>query len=115
MYKRQAVAIALNMSYMFSSQKFEKALYEFGPLHSNNDRVEIDKSALLTRVLNHAGLVFGYTTGVMGLGGGTTFGMHEVCYLDVYKRQYIFCSMRNWRRLVFKKILLKCTIVIFLF
>lgn len=83
-HTREAVAIALNMSYMFSSQKFEKALYEFGPLHSNNDRVEIDKSALLTKVLNHAGLVFGYTTGVMGLGGGTTFGMHEVCYLEHY-------------------------------
>ena len=45
-HTREAVAIALNMSYMFSSQKFEKALYEFGPLHSNNDRVEIDKKRL---------------------------------------------------------------------
>ncbi|WP_303181107.1 hypothetical protein [uncultured Butyricimonas sp.] len=83
-HTREAVAIALNMSYMFSSEKLEKALHEFGPLHSNNDRVEIDKHALLTRVLNHRGLVFGYTTGVMGLGGGTTYGMHEVCYLEHY-------------------------------
>lgn len=83
-HTREAVAIALNMSYMFSSEKFEKALHEFGPLHSNNDRNEIDKSALLTRAINHAGLLFGYTTGVMGLGGGTTFGIHEVCYLEHY-------------------------------
>ena len=40
--------------------------------------------ALLANVLNHRGLTFGYTTGVMGLGGGTTFGMHEVCYLEHY-------------------------------
>lgn len=83
-HTREAVAIALNMSYMFSSDKFEKALREFGPLHSNGDRKEIDKDALLRNVLNHRGLVFGYTTGVMGLGGGTTFGMHEVCYLEHY-------------------------------
>ena len=39
---------------------------------------------MLTRVLNHSGLLFGYTTGVMGLGGGTTFGIHESCYLEHY-------------------------------
>lgn len=83
-HTREAVAIALNMSYMFSSEKFENALHEFGPLHSNNDKAEIDKDALLTRTLNHRGLLFGYTTGVMGLGGGTTFGIHEVCYLEHY-------------------------------
>lgn len=79
-HTREAVAIALNMAYMFSSERFKTALYEFGPLHSNNDKTEIDKTALLANVLNHRGLTFGYTTGVMGLGGGTTFGMHEVCY-----------------------------------
>ncbi|MEQ3331721.1 hypothetical protein AAA215_24975, partial [Phocaeicola vulgatus] len=83
-HTREAVAIALNMAYMFSSERFKTALHEFGPLHSNNDKTEIDKTALLTRVLNHRGLTFGYTTGVMGLGGGTTFGMHEVCYLEHY-------------------------------
>lgn len=83
-HTREAVAIALNMGYMFSSERFKTALYEFGPLHSNNDKAEIDKTALLANVLNHRGLTFGYTTGVMGLGGGTTFGMHEVCYLEHY-------------------------------
>lgn len=83
-HTREAVAIALNMAYMFSSERFKTALYEFGPLHSNNDKAEIDKTALLANVLNHRGLTFGYTTGVMGLGGGTTFGMHEVCYLEHY-------------------------------
>ena len=41
------MAIALNMGYMFSSERFKTALYEFGPLHSNNDKAEIDKTALL--------------------------------------------------------------------
>lgn len=83
-HTREAVAIALNMSYMFSSEKFKTALHEFGPLHKDNNKTLIDKDALLTRVLNQSGLVFGYTTGVMGLGGGTTFGIHESCYLEHY-------------------------------
>ena len=83
-HTREAVAIALNMSYMFSSERFERALHDFGPLHSDNNKTVIDKNALLTRVLNHSGLLFGYTTGVMGLGGGTTFGIHESCYLEHY-------------------------------
>lgn len=83
-HTREAVAIALNMSYMFSSERFAKALREFGPLHSNNDKAVIDKDALLQKAINHAGLLFGYTTGVMGLGGGTTFGIHESCYLEHY-------------------------------
>ncbi|WP_294629777.1 hypothetical protein [uncultured Bacteroides sp.] len=83
-HTREAVAIALNMSFMYSSEEFEKALHEFGPLHSNNNKTEIDKNALLTKARNHQGLIFGYTTGVMGLGGGTTYGMHEYCYLEHY-------------------------------
>ena len=50
-HTREAVAIALNMAYMFSSERFKTALYEFGPLHSNNDKTEIDKTALLANVL----------------------------------------------------------------
>lgn len=83
-HTREAVAIALNMSFMFSSEEFEKALHEFGPLHSDNNRTEIDKNALLAKVYKHPGLTFGYTTGVYGLGGGTTYGMHESCYLEHY-------------------------------
>lgn len=83
-HAREAVAIALNMSYMFSSEKFKDALHDFGPLHSDNNKTVIDKEALLNKALNHSGLVFGYTTGVMGLGGGTTFGIHETCYLEHY-------------------------------
>ncbi|MDE5678112.1 hypothetical protein [Phocaeicola sp.] len=83
-HTREAVAIALNMSYMFSSERFKDALHEFGPLHSDNNKTVIDKDALLNKVINHRGLLFGYTTGVMGLGGGTTFGVHEVCYLEHY-------------------------------
>ena len=57
-HTREAVAIALNMAYMFSSERFKTALYEFGPLHSNNDKTEIDKTALLanTDLLESTGL-----------------------------------------------------------
>ena len=83
-HTREAVALSLNMSYMYSSPEFEQALNEFGPLHSNNDRVEIDKAALIVRARNHGALIYGYTTGVMGLGGGSTYGLHESCYLEHY-------------------------------
>jgi hypothetical protein len=48
-HTREAVAIALNMAYMFSSERFKTALYEFGPLHSNNDKAGIDGQLLVQR------------------------------------------------------------------
>nr|DAE30261.1 MAG TPA: Phytase [virus sp. ct5rm7] len=83
-HTREAVALALNMSYMFSSETFETALQEFGPLHSDNNKTLIDKDALLKKVFNHSGLCFGHCSGVNGLGGGGTYGLNEWCYLEHY-------------------------------
>lgn len=83
-HTREAVAIALNMSYMFSSEKFEQELHKFGPLHSNSSKTEIDKNALLLRAINHPGLLFGHVTEVLGLGGGSVFGLHENVFLEHY-------------------------------
>ena len=83
-HTREAVAIALNMSYMFSSEAFEEALHEFGPLHSDSNKTLIDKYQLRKRVLNHSGLRFGHCSGVNGLGGGETYGLNEWCYLEHY-------------------------------
>lgn len=83
-HAREAVAIALNMAYMFSSERFKEALHDFGDLHSNDAKAVIDKDALLQKVLGHAGLLFGHCSGVNGLGGGTTYGLTEWCYLEHY-------------------------------
>ena len=83
-HAREAVALALNMSYMYSSGAFEMALHEFGPLHKDNNKTVIDKNVLLKQVLNHSGLRFGHCSGVNGLGGGVTYGLNEWCYLEHY-------------------------------
>ncbi len=83
-HAREGVALALNMSYMYSSEEFEKALNEFGPLHSDANKTVIDKNALLNRTLNHAGLHFGHCVGYNGLGGGQTYGLNEWCYIEHY-------------------------------
>ncbi len=81
---REAVAIALNLSYMYSSDEFVKALHEFGPLHSNNNKAEINKDALLAKVLKFSGFNFGRVSGVNGLGGGREYGLANWCYIEHY-------------------------------
>ncbi len=83
-HAREGVAMALNMTYMYSSPEFAAELNAWGPLHSNNDKNLVNKETLLKQAIGHRGLIFGYTTGVMGLGGGETFGMHESVYFEQY-------------------------------
>ena len=83
-HAREGVAMALNMTYMYSSPEFAAELNAWGPLHSNNDKNLVNKETVLKQAISHRGLVFGYTTGVMGLGGGETFGMHESVYFEQY-------------------------------
>lgn len=83
-HAREGVALALNLSYMYSSEEFEKALHEFGPLHSDANKTVIDKNVLLKQALNHSGFHFGHCSGVNGLGGGNTYGLTEWCYLEHY-------------------------------
>lgn len=81
---REAVAIALNLTYMFSTDEFAQALYEWGPLHSDANRTEINKDALLKRIAAQKGLRFGHCNGYYGLGGGETFGLHEEIFYEHY-------------------------------
>lgn len=84
LYMREAVAIALNMGYMYSTAQFEKELYSWqGKLLDGNNN-PIDTRWLLTRVYNQNGLCFGHCTWVNGLGGGNTFGLNNWCYLEHY-------------------------------
>lgn len=83
-HAREGVALALNLSYMYSSEEFEKALHEFGPLHSDANKTVINKNVLLNQAINHSGFHFGHCSGVNGLGGGETYGLTEWCYLEHY-------------------------------
>lgn len=83
-HAREGVALALNLSYMYSSTEFKKALYEFGPLHKDNNKTPVDKNVLLNQAINHSGFHFGHCNGVNGLGGGETYGLTEWCYLEHY-------------------------------
>lgn len=85
-HAREAVALALNMSYMYSSERFEKALHEFGPLHSDDNKTLIDKAALLKKVLSYRGLSFGHCSGVNGVGQGGTelYCLNEWCFFEHY-------------------------------
>ncbi len=83
-HAREGVAMALNMTYMYSSPEFAAELAGWGPLYSDNNKTEVNKETVLKQAIGHRGLVFGYTTGVMGLGGGETFGMHESVYFEQY-------------------------------
>lgn len=83
-HAREGVAMALNMAYMYSSPEFASELNGWGPLYSDNNKTIVNKEAVLKQAINHRGLLFGYTTGVMGLGGGETFGLHESVYFEQY-------------------------------
>lgn len=83
-HAREGVAMALNMAYMYSSPEFAAELSNWGPLYSDDNKTIVNKETLLKQAIGHRGLIFGYTTGVMGLGGGDTFGMHESVYFEQY-------------------------------
>ncbi|MDE5806674.1 MAG: FimB/Mfa2 family fimbrial subunit [Muribaculaceae bacterium] len=81
---RHAVALALNMAYMFSSPEFNDMLQEYdGILHDDSNN-PIDLDALRRNIRNHGGLKMGRVVGVGGLGGGQTYGLADYCYTGVY-------------------------------
>lgn len=84
-HAREAVAIALNLAYLFSSEEFVRELRtRQGKLYADNHRTEVDVEELYRRIFALKALVYGHVTGVNGLGGGSVFGLAEWCYLEHY-------------------------------
>lgn len=84
-HAREAVAIALNLSYLFSTEEFKRELLAAeGRLYADNNRTPVDVEKLYSRIFELPALVYGHVTGVNGLGGGSVFGLAEWCYLEHY-------------------------------
>lgn len=84
-HAREAVAVALNMAYLFSTNEFREMLGTCqGKFFKDNQGTEIDTKDLYNRIFNLPALVYGRVSGVNGLGGGTIFGLAEWCYLEHY-------------------------------
>ncbi|WP_294600575.1 hypothetical protein [uncultured Rikenella sp.] len=84
-HAREGVALALNLTYMFSTQEFESKVNGWGPLYANADKKPIDRAALIKSARSKRGICYGLVSGsVVGLGGGSTFGLAEYVYFGHY-------------------------------
>ena len=84
-HAREAVAIALNLAYLFSTEAFKRGLLAAeGSLYADNNCTPVDVEKLYDRIFELPALVYGHVTGVNGLGGGSVFGLAEWCYLEHY-------------------------------
>jgi hypothetical protein len=83
-YCREAVALATNMAFLFSSQEFSDALEGYKGILLDNVGKEIDLKVLKQRLIAHKGLRMGLVVNVGGLGGGETFGLAEYVYRGHY-------------------------------
>lgn len=84
-HAREAVAVALNMAYLFSTDEFRTELMSYKEkLYKDNQRNKVDVERLYENIFKLPALVYGHVTGVNGLGGGSVFGLAEWCYLEHY-------------------------------
>lgn len=81
---RHGVALALNMAVMFASEEFNYAMNAYDGKLLDNQSNPINLDELRRKIRQHAGLTLGHVTGVGGLGGGSTYGLADYCYHEVY-------------------------------
>lgn len=92
---REAVALLTNIAYMCTLEDFrEKVLSYQGQIVGNDGKTPVDMSTVVNRLQNHGrfntGLIYpGH--GVIGLGGGATWGVYQNSYFLHYSGEYV-CS-----------------------
>ncbi len=80
---RLGVGLAYDMTYMFSSEEFPEEFKNWeGKLIDSGRLIYLDE--IQTRLNNQGGLMMGTVVGVLGLGGGQTFGMSQDRYTNFY-------------------------------
>ena len=81
---RLATGLAYDMTYMFSTQEYIDEYYANwdGIFVDSGRNITIDE--IMTRVKRQGGLMMGCVHGVLGLGGGQTFGMSQDRYYNFY-------------------------------
>lgn len=84
-HAREAVAVTLNLAYLFSTQEFREELSAWrGRLYRDNRKTPVNVEKLYENILRVPVLRYGNVTGVNGLGGGYVLGLAEWCYLEHY-------------------------------
>ncbi len=80
---RLGVGLAYDMTYMFSSKEFPEEFKNWeGKLIDSGRLIYLDE--IQKRLNNQGGLMMGTVVGVLGLGGGQTFGMSQDRYSNFY-------------------------------
>ncbi len=80
---RLGVGLAYDMTYMFSSAEFPEEFKNWeGKLIDSGRLIYLDE--IQKRLNNQGGLMMGTVVGVLGLGGGQTFGMSQDRYTNFY-------------------------------
>ncbi len=80
---RLAIGLAYDMTYMFSSEVFPEEFKNWEGTLVDSGRI-ITLEEVQQRLSNQGGLLMGTVVGVLGLGGGQTFGMSADRYYNFY-------------------------------
>lgn len=84
-HAREAVAISLNLSALFSSCEFLQEIDKYrGKLYLDNSKTVVNIDDLLTQIFSLKTLIYGHVVGKNGIGGNSIMGLNEWCYLEHY-------------------------------
>lgn len=90
---REAIALWINIGYMVAQKSFADHLQTFqGKLYGNGGPTDIiNVNTLVPRIESHSGFDIGLVydgNGVIGLGGGNIWGVHQFSFFHHYDDQY---------------------------
>ena len=92
---REAVALYLNIGYMCTLERFQQRVLTFQGTLLDNNKNAIDTSKIISRLENLSGFDIGLVyagNGVIGLGGGRTWGVYQKSFLYHYNNRDGCCT-----------------------